>query len=139
MRTIETSIPGVVIVEPAVFGDERGFFLELWRSARYAELGLPENFVQDNVSLSGKGVLRGLHCQHPYGQGKLVTVLQGEVFDVAVDIRRGKQRRKQSHLESGWNSEHHFAACGRLPHCHGYGTGQRPDGQLVSSAQGREF
>ena len=89
MKILETSIPGVVIVEPDVYGDQRGFFLELWRSSRYAELGLPKNFVQDNVSLSRQGVLRGLHCQYPHSQGKLVTVLQGEVFDVAVDVRHG--------------------------------------------------
>jgi dTDP-4-dehydrorhamnose 3,5-epimerase len=89
MNVIETALPGVVIVEPRVFRDERGYFLEAWNRRVYAEAGLPVDFVQDNVSLSTHGVLRGLHYQHPYPQGKLVSVLAGEVFDVAVDIRVG--------------------------------------------------
>lgn len=89
MTVVETELPGVLIIEPKVFGDERGFFMETWHRARYAELGLPESFVQDNLSFSARGVLRGLHYQHPYAQGKLVYVLQGEVFDVAVDVRKG--------------------------------------------------
>ena len=89
MNVIETRIPGVRILEPKVFGDERGFFMETYNEARYKEAGLPANFVQDNLSLSAKNVLRGLHFQNPDQQGKLVYVLQGEVFDVAVDIREG--------------------------------------------------
>ncbi|QYJ16108.1 dTDP-4-dehydrorhamnose 3,5-epimerase [Rubrobacter xylanophilus DSM 9941] len=89
MRVLETELPGVLLVEPDVFGDERGFFMESWSGRRYREAGLPECFVQDNLSFSRRGVLRGLHFQHPRGQGKLVSVLQGEVFDVAVDVRRG--------------------------------------------------
>jgi dTDP-4-dehydrorhamnose 3,5-epimerase len=89
MNLIETCLPGVLILEPRVFRDDRGFFLETWNRARYEALGLPADFVQDNVSFSTRGVLRGLHYQHPQGQGKLVTVLQGEVYDVAVDIRAG--------------------------------------------------
>jgi len=89
MKTTPTKIPGVLIVEPQVFGDARGFFMETWQRDRYAEAGLPTNFVQDNLSRSRKGVLRGLHFQNPSPQGKLVSVLQGEVFDVAVDIRSG--------------------------------------------------
>ncbi len=89
MNVIETGLPGVLIIEPKVFGDERGFFMESWNGRRYAEVGLPDNFVQDNVSFSQRGVLRGLHYQHPHGQGKLVGALRGEVFDVAVDVRRG--------------------------------------------------
>lgn len=89
MNVIETKLPGVVIIEPKVFGDSRGFFMETWQQARYAEAGLPWQFVQDNLSYSARGVLRGLHFQHPRDQGKLVYVLQGAVFDVAVDIRRG--------------------------------------------------
>lgn len=85
MRVIETEIPGLVAFEPAVFRDHRGEFMEVWNGRRY---DLPE-FVQDNVSRSRRGVLRGLHFQHPNAQGKLVTAVQGEVFDVAVDIRRG--------------------------------------------------
>ena len=87
MNAIETALPGVLILEPRVFRDDRGYFLETWNGARYAELGLPERFVQDNLSSSTKGVLRGLHYQHPNGQGKLVSVARGEVFDVAADIR----------------------------------------------------
>jgi len=89
MNILKTTLPGLLLLEPDVHGDDRGYFMETWRSERYAELGLPGQFVQDNLSFSGQGVLRGLHCQHPHGQGKLVTVLQGEVFDVAVDVRYG--------------------------------------------------
>ena len=89
MKVAETKLPGVVVVESKVFGDERGFFMETWNRARYEESGLPTRFVQDNLSFSAKGVLRGLHFQNPDQQGKLVQVLQGEVFDVAVDIRVG--------------------------------------------------
>jgi dTDP-4-dehydrorhamnose 3,5-epimerase len=89
LKVTETKLPGVVVVEPKVFGDERGFFMETWNQARYEEAGLPNRFVQDNLSFSAKSVLRGLHFQNPDQQGKLVQVLQGEVFDVAVDIRVG--------------------------------------------------
>jgi dTDP-4-dehydrorhamnose 3,5-epimerase len=89
MKIIETSLPGVVIIEPAVFVDERGSFMETWHQDRYSDAGLPSRFVQDNMSISKKGVLRGLHYQQPHAQGKLVSVLQGEVFDVAVDVRLG--------------------------------------------------
>ena len=89
MKVIETSLPGCVVIEPAVFGDERGFFFETWNAERFGEHGLPVKFVQSNVSTSVKGVLRGLHYQWPRPQGKLVSVLEGEVYDVAVDIRRG--------------------------------------------------
>ena len=89
MKVIETELPGALIVEPDVFGDARGFFLETWNSTRYGELGIENHFVQDNLSFSAHSVLRGLHFQNPQAQGKLVSVLQGEVFDVAVDIRVG--------------------------------------------------
>ena len=89
MEVIETKLPGVFVIEPKVFGDERGFFMETWNEARYKEAGLPFEFVQDNLSYSQYGVLRGLHFQNPNQQGKLVYVLKGEVFDVAVDIRAG--------------------------------------------------
>src|ERR671920_1827759 len=92
MNVLETNLPGVLVVEPNVFGDERGFFMETWNAARYDEAGLPYRFVQDNLSFSQRGVLRGLHFQNPDQQGKLVQVLQGEVFDVAVDIRVGSPR-----------------------------------------------
>jgi len=89
MKISETKLPGVLIIEPAVFGDARGFFMETWHQKRCAEVGLPTSFVQDNLSFSRQGTLRGLHFQHPHAQGKLVYVLQGEVFDVAVGIRIG--------------------------------------------------
>ncbi len=89
MKIVETELPGVLIVEPDRFGDDRGFFQEIWHADRYAEAGIPGPFVQDNLSFSAHGVLRGLHFQNPNGQGKLVYALAGEVFDVAVDIRRG--------------------------------------------------
>lgn len=89
MNVVETNLPGVVVFEPRVFGDERGFFMETWNRDRYEKAGLPLDFVQDNLSFSAGGVLRGLHFQNPDSQGKLVYVLQGEVYDVAVDIRAG--------------------------------------------------
>ena len=89
MKVIQTEVPGVLIVEPKVFGDARGFFFENYSQERYAAAGIPEQFVQDNVSLSQRGVLRGLHLQWPNPQGKLVSVLRGEVYDVAVDVRVG--------------------------------------------------
>ena len=89
MKVEHTALPGVLILEPKVFGDARGFFMETWNRSRYAEAGLPGEFVQDNVSYSRHGVLRGLHYQSPRAQGKLVHVLEGEVFDVAVDVRVG--------------------------------------------------
>ncbi|MGR5522460.1 dTDP-4-dehydrorhamnose 3,5-epimerase [Vibrio sp. PNB22_4_2] len=91
MKVIETKIPDVKIIEPTVFGDERGFFMETWNQKRFEELvtGKPTQFVQDNHSKSKKGILRGLHYQTENTQGKLVRVVSGEVFDVAVDIRKG--------------------------------------------------
>ncbi len=89
MNIIETLIPDVLIIEPKVFGDERGFFYESFNAARFAErTGLQREFVQDNHSKSQRGVLRGLHYQIQHPQGKLVRVVVGEVFDVAVDLRR---------------------------------------------------
>ncbi|EEZ40496.1 dTDP-4-dehydrorhamnose 3,5-epimerase [Photobacterium damselae] len=90
MNVIETDIPDVKIIEPTVFGDERGFFMETWNQKKFEELvtGKPTQFVQDNHSKSKKGILRGLHYQTENTQGKLVRVVSGEVFDVAVDIRK---------------------------------------------------
>ncbi len=88
-------IPGLVVIEPAVFADARGAFLESWSRARYAEAGIVDDFVQDNVSHSVRGVLRGLHYQQPRAQGKLISVVQGEAFDVAVDIRTGSPTYRQ--------------------------------------------
>ena len=87
MKVIPTPLPGVMVIEPKVFGDTRGFFLETFHVERYAQAGIPGPFVQDNHSHSTKGVLRGLHFQKQYPQGKLVYVTSGMVFDVAVDIR----------------------------------------------------
>jgi dTDP-4-dehydrorhamnose 3,5-epimerase len=89
MQVIPTEIPDVKIIEPKLFGDERGFFLESFQAARYGDAGIAQPFVQDNLSRSARGVLRGLHLQYPNPQGKLVTVLRGRVIDVAVDVRRG--------------------------------------------------
>ena len=89
MKIIETTLPGVIVIEPKVFGDQRGFFMETYQSHRYREAGIELDFVQDNHSRSAKGVLRGLHYQVEHAQGKLVHVTQGIVFDVAVDIRKG--------------------------------------------------
>jgi dTDP-4-dehydrorhamnose 3,5-epimerase len=88
MNVIAVELRGLLIIEPKVFGDARGFFLETWNRNRYREAGLAAEFVQDNLSFSRHGALRGLHFQNPTPQGKLVSVLQGEVFDVAVDLRR---------------------------------------------------
>ena len=87
MRVLETCLPGVLLLEPEVFEDHRGFFMESWNQERYRDIGIPGPFVQDNVSFSRRGVLRGLHYQNPNPQGKLVSVLHGRVFDVAVDLR----------------------------------------------------
>lgn len=88
MKVITTAIPDVLLLEPRVFGDERGFFLESWNKRTFAELGITADFVQDNHSRSQKNVLRGLHYQIEHAQGKLVRVTAGEVYDVAVDLRR---------------------------------------------------
>ena len=88
IRKISTSLPGVIILEPRVFGDERGFFLESYNQRVFAELGIEEQFVQDNHSSSRRNVLRGLHYQIKQAQGKLVRAVEGEILDVAVDVRR---------------------------------------------------
>lgn len=89
MNIIPTDIEGLVIIEPRVFGDDRGFFMESWNRKTFADLGLDLDFVQDNHSRSAKGVLRGLHYQQPNPQGKLVRVTAGRAWDVAVDLRAG--------------------------------------------------
>jgi dTDP-4-dehydrorhamnose 3,5-epimerase len=89
MKVMPTELPGCLVLEPRVFEDERGFFYESFNADTFAEHGMPSGFVQGNVSSSARGVLRGLHYQWPGPQGKLVSVLEGEVWDVAVDIRRG--------------------------------------------------
>ncbi len=89
MKFSPRAISDVVLIEPEVFGDERGFFMETWHARKFAEVGIDASFVQDNHSRSGQGILRGLHFQSPHAQGKLVRVVEGEVFDVAVDLRKG--------------------------------------------------
>jgi dTDP-4-dehydrorhamnose 3,5-epimerase len=88
MKTVTTSIPDVLIIEPRVFEDKRGFFMETWHRQKFREMGIDYDFVQDNHSKSPRGTLRGLHYQIQHPQGKLVRVIAGEVFDVAVDIRK---------------------------------------------------
>jgi dTDP-4-dehydrorhamnose 3,5-epimerase len=89
VQRIETALPGVYVIEPKVFGDARGFFYESYHRAKFTELGIADEFVQDNCSRSARGVLRGLHYQLRFPQAKLCRVVEGEVFDVAVDIRKG--------------------------------------------------
>ena len=89
MKVIDVDLPGCLLIEPRVFGDDRGYFFESFNHDRLRELGLQPRFVQGNVSRSARGVLRGLHYQWPKPQGKFISVLEGEVYDVAVDIRRG--------------------------------------------------
>lgn len=95
MKISKTSLPGVLLLEPKVFGDDRGFFFETYHAQRYAQSGISEQFVQDNYSRSIKNTLRGLHFQEPHAQGKLVQVFQGAVFDVAVDVRLGSPTFKK--------------------------------------------
>ena len=89
MNVATTAVPDVLRIEPRVFGDERGFFFESWNERAFAAAGIPAHFVQDNHSRSGRNVLRGLHYQVRQAQGKLVRVIAGEIYDVALDIRRG--------------------------------------------------
>lgn len=108
MEVIKEPLPGLLVIKPRVFEDERGFFLETWEKTKYEEIGIAEQFVQDNWSRSEKGVLRGLHYQKKHPQGKLVSVKRGKVFDVAVDIREnsptygewyGVQLSDENHLQ----------------------------------------
>jgi dTDP-4-dehydrorhamnose 3,5-epimerase len=95
MKTVPTDLPGVLLIEPDIFKDERGFFLESYHQLKYSMHGLPASFVQDNHSRSVQGTLRGLHAQVEKPQGKLVRVLRGKIWDVAVDIRRGSPTFRQ--------------------------------------------
>lgn len=106
MKVIDTAIPDVKIIEPAVYGDERGFFMETWSEEKFAELGLNLQFVQDNHSRSQQGILRGLHYQTKHTQGKLVRVTSGSVYDVAVDIRKSSPTFGQ-HVGVELNSDNH--------------------------------
>jgi dTDP-4-dehydrorhamnose 3,5-epimerase len=114
MQVHKTELPGVLIIEPKIFGDERGYFMETWSQPRYAEQVTTDFFVQDNVSFSRRGVLRGLHYQRVNTQAKLVYVLLGEVFDVAVDVRWGSPTFGQwtSVLLSAENKKQFFVPAG---------------------------
>jgi dTDP-4-dehydrorhamnose 3,5-epimerase len=114
MKVSKGPLQGILIIEPDVYRDVRGSFAEVWRAQKYAELGVDESFVQDNVSLSKKGVLRGLHFQNPSAQGKLISVLDGEVFDVAVDLRIGSPTFGKWHGEilSSSNGRQFFVPMG---------------------------
>ena len=114
MNVLKGEIAGLLIIEPKVHGDARGFFLETWNRGRYREVGLDVDFVQDNVSFSRRGTLRGLHFQNPNPQGKLLQVLQGEVFDVAVDLRRSSSTfgKWQGLLLSGENKRQFYVPPG---------------------------
>src|SRR5436190_460201 len=114
MNTTRCDLEGLLIIEPKVFGDNRGFFMETWNQRRYSEAGIGAAFVQDNISVSRFGALRGLHCQNPSPQGKLVSVLQGAVFDVAVDLRQSSRTFGKWHgLElSGENKRQFFVPPG---------------------------
>lgn len=106
MEIAETRLPGVLLVQPPVFRDRRGYFLESWNERRFQDAGIEGRFVQDNVSFSTRGVLRGLHFQDPHPQSKLVSVLHGEVWDVVVDVRRGSPTfgRWEGHTLSAANA-----------------------------------
>ncbi len=114
MKVIPGELNGIIIIEPDVFGDARGFFMETWNQRRYQDAGLNANFVQDNLSLSRRGTLRGLHLQNPAPQGKLVSVLSGEVFDVAVDLRKSSPTfgKWQATTLSGENKRQFFVPPG---------------------------
>src|ERR1700683_4326907 len=104
MNVLRTAIPDVLIIEPKLFGDQRGFVAEMYQAERYAACGIRQPFVQDNFSRSARGTLRGLHFQNPKAQGKLVTVLRGAVLDVAVDVRVGSPTFRQ-HVAIELNDE----------------------------------
>lgn len=107
MNIIQTQLPGLLLIQPKIFGDARGYFFESYREDRYQEMGIACSFVQDNASRSEQGVLRGLHFQTQHAQDKLVTVTRGEVFDVAVDIRRNSPTFGQSYGTILSDQNHH--------------------------------
>lgn len=119
MKHLETTLPGVLIIDPMVHEDSRGYFYESFHQDRFAEIGVDANFVQTNVSHSSRGVLRGLHYQWPHPQGKLVSVLEGEVYDVAVDIRPQSPtfRRSFGCILSAENRRHLWIPAG---YAHGF-------------------
>ncbi len=114
MKVTESKLNGLLVIEPDCFGDQRGFFMETWQKERYKSFGIEEDFVQDNLSYSERGVLRGLHFQNPRGQGKLVYVIRVEVYDVAVDIRKGSPTfgKWEGHYLSGENRRQLYVPAG---------------------------
>ncbi|MBF0170732.1 MAG: dTDP-4-dehydrorhamnose 3,5-epimerase [Nitrospinae bacterium] len=118
MKVIPTAIDGVVIVEPDVYGDARGFFMESFSEKRYRAAGIDHSFVQDNLSRSARGVLRGLHFQWRHPQGKLVSALEGEVYDVCVDVRVGSPTfgKNVGAILSAANRRQLFIPPGITPH-----------------------
>ena len=120
MKLSNTSLPGVFLIEPKVFSDPRGFFWENWNAAKYKSLGISNEFVQDNISYSKHGVIRGLHFQNPKGQGKLISVLQGSIFDVAVDIRPNSPYFKQW-VGFELSAENHYQLWIPRGFAHGFG------------------
>ncbi len=119
MKFLQTALPGVLLVEPDVWRDERGFFLESYHAGKYRDGGIPLPFVQDNHSRSARGTLRGLHAQWRKPQGKLVRVLQGEIFDVAVDVKPGSPTFGQW-VGATLNSENHLQIWVPAGHLHGF-------------------
>jgi dTDP-4-dehydrorhamnose 3,5-epimerase len=119
MRVEATELPGVLVVEPRVFGDDRGAFYESFAEARYADAGIADRFVQDNVSISARGTLRGLHLQHPRDQAKLIHVLEGAILDVAVDVRVGSPGFGR-HATVELSSDNHRQLYVPVGHAHGF-------------------
>ena len=119
MNVICTALPEVLVIEPTLFGDQRGFFLETYQLSRYAEHGISRPFVQDNMSRSSYGVLRGLHLQNPFTQWKLVSVLRGRVLDVAVDVRVGSPTFGR-HVAVELSEENHRQLWVRRGFAHGF-------------------
>lgn len=119
MKVIATSLPEVLLIEPKVFGDSRGFFFESWNELKFRSAGIEQHFVQDNHSKSARNVLRGLHYQIRQPQGKLVRVVAGEIFDVAVDIRRSSPRFGQ-HIAVTLSAEKHNMLWVPVGFAHGF-------------------
>jgi dTDP-4-dehydrorhamnose 3,5-epimerase len=119
MKVVQCSIPGILIIEPKCLGDMRGFFMETFEVNRYAAAGIARPFVQDNLSRSSRGVLRGLHLQNPNPQGKLVTVLHGSILDIVVDVRVGSPTSGQ-HLSIELNEANHLQLWAPRGFAHGF-------------------
>ena len=136
MKIIETGLPGLVSIEPSVHGDDRGYFMESWKASGFLSAGLPGRFVQSNISRSGAGVIRGMHYQHPQPQGKLVSVLEGSIFDVAVDIRSDSPTfRKWAGIELSAHNHRQFF----IPEGFAHGFCVLGDSALINYLCTREF